>query len=1200
MTDTLRVHHALADDGTATVRITWPTAVGSPPGPSTTTSSFSFEYQPAEREKLRWYLEDSLAYPTDPVPDLARAAERTLWAVGARLFTTLLGGAEARARWRDLRERLAELSIEISADSPEGAGLPWELLRDPANDEVIALEAASFVRLPAGSAASAPAPSSSGPLRVLLVICRPDGAADVPFRSVARQLLRTGPVPPSGSGSADDLRLDVLRPATVERLAETVLAAARAGRPYHVVHFDGHGTYGAPTGSRRRGYLLFEQSGSGENRRPVDGRTVGDLLVRGQVPLLVLNACRSAYAEAPPAPAAGTEPGDGPGHDRLRAFGSFAHEVAESGVPAVVAMGHNVYVGTAVRFTRALYRDLRDGVPLGQAVRSGRRLLAALPERPTPLGPRQLQDWVVPVVYQRSPVRLLGTAAGDGAARTGTGGRTAAGAAPAAAGAGDDPQLPVPPTGFHGRDETLLALDRAFDERQVVLLTAFAGSGKTSTAAEFARWYRSTGGMPGGRVLVTSFVHKRGLPELLDQVADAFPVEVSQLGAARATLPGPARRDVVLALLRAHPVLWIWDNVETAGEVPELAQLLRDLATESRAKVLLTSRRAERAWLGALPYRLSMPPLAMAESLGLTRAVVELRDDRFDRYEDWRPLLRYCAGNPLTILVTVGQALREAATSRSALTALVDRLRSGTGQAGDGPSEEPYGQSTELHASLSYGFANAFDDRERGILALLHLFRDQVAVSGLLAMGSAELAAYATNAASLPELRELSRPAATDLLDRAADGGLLTRAGQDRYTIHPALPWYLTRFFDEAYGADPQKARRAYASSVAMHSYYLFRMHQNGVRGAVPTLRADESNLLAARELAMTHGWWDLVMWCMRGLNVLLTHDGRRAEWSRLVAELVPGLVDPATGGALGDWPEQWSVLTDYRVKIAGDAGQLREAVELQKLQLAYRAEPIGALLAARPPDHAELTDEQQTAVHNFAVTLQTMGDLLRFERLPDCVEYYDRATDLFRWLGQQREEAMIAMRLGHAYAQLEPIRNPEVAERHYRRALTLTTAADPFHADVLSWLGMLRFERYEAALADEAPPEARVRHLLQAARENEQALRVAPADAIPVRARIHQRLGTIYAATDQLEPAFGHVQQALRHWVAVGDHSQAGMARWDLANLLRRHGRPADALAYARAALADLVLAGTRHDELERLRRLIDDLLPAADPRDA
>jgi len=72
---------------------------------------------------------------------------------------------------------------------------------------------------------------------VLLVIARPGGRDDVPFRSVASRLVR------GGAEQMEGLDLDVLRPATFKRLAEVLRAARDAGRPYHVVHFDGHGTY---------------------------------------------------------------------------------------------------------------------------------------------------------------------------------------------------------------------------------------------------------------------------------------------------------------------------------------------------------------------------------------------------------------------------------------------------------------------------------------------------------------------------------------------------------------------------------------------------------------------------------------------------------------------------------------------------------------------------------------------------------------------------------------------------------------------------------------------------------------------------------------------------------------------------------------------------------------------------------------------
>ena len=52
-------------------------------------------------------------------------------------------------------------------------------------------------------------------------------------------------------------------------------------------------------------------------------------------------------------------------------------------------------------------------------------------------------------------------------------------------------------------------------------LHAYAGSGKTSTAAEFARWYRQTGGL-SGPVLFTSFEQHKRLPQVLDELGRVF------------------------------------------------------------------------------------------------------------------------------------------------------------------------------------------------------------------------------------------------------------------------------------------------------------------------------------------------------------------------------------------------------------------------------------------------------------------------------------------------------------------------------------------------------------------------------------------------------------------------------------------------------------------------------------------------------
>ena len=76
-----------------------------------------------------------------------------------------------------------------------------------------------------------------GPIRILLVICRPGGNEDVPFRSVAARLIKG-----LSESAREAFQLDVLRPPTFEQLAKVLRAAKTRGEPYHLLHFDGHGT----------------------------------------------------------------------------------------------------------------------------------------------------------------------------------------------------------------------------------------------------------------------------------------------------------------------------------------------------------------------------------------------------------------------------------------------------------------------------------------------------------------------------------------------------------------------------------------------------------------------------------------------------------------------------------------------------------------------------------------------------------------------------------------------------------------------------------------------------------------------------------------------------------------------------------------------------------------------------------------------
>ena len=1237
----------------------------------TAAAEFGFVERPDDGEGIRWYLEDFLEFPGEPAPLMAARVEDRLAGIGVELFAGVFGSRDGQRLWYQAQERLEQVRVEVASDPGIGVGLPWELLRDPVTDVAVALRARSFVRLHPQPAQPVRLPDSSGiatgsgadRLRVLLVICRPAGGEDVPFRSVASHLVRGDAV-----GQISGLDLDVLRPPTFAQLSKVLRAAARAGQPYHVVHFDGHGAYldlaengddsgigetvgrgdggsrvspdryatVSPVRPGRHGYLLFERPDATSNQELVDGPTLGGLLAETGVPVLVLNACRSAYNEpvtphtdsnttdsatADGAASAGeisdlgSDPGlagtDGAGvgvHARVRAYGSLAAEVADAGVPGVVAMRYNVYVVTAAQFVAELYAGLLQGRGLGEAVSDARRHLAADPQRQIGQRPAVgLQDWPVPVVFESAPLTLFTPVAPSGVGGSGEGWvapvavLTAPEQPDQRAGGDAGTVLPRrPDAGFHGRDATLLTVDRAFDSHRVVLVHALAGAGKTTTVAEFARWYAETGGLDtgsgaSGPVLFTTFEQYRTLPHLLAQFGELDPQVQDQTGKVRAwqTLSVAEQRQVAVQFAGQVPLLWIWDNVEpvtgfpagaptpwTAAEQAELLEFLRDLAT-TRARVVLTSRREEQPWLGELPVRVPLPAMPMRERFALAQALAAHQPDPAGRprvlnSQDWRPLLNYSGGNPMTVTVLVGQALQRGLTSRQQLAGFVTELSEGR-TAPETAQDRALGRSASLAASLDYGFSHAFTDPERAQLAVLHLFRGAVDADALAGMGAGG------SPHQVPALAELTREQAITLLDRAAQIGLLTALGGGHYTIHPALPWYFTTLFQQAYGPPDSppavRAARAYTTTLGQFGNYYHNQSKAGHHEVIDALAVEEDNLLHALQLARTHHDWPAATSAAQGLYTLYDHQGRAVEWARIVDQLTTDLIDPATDQPRpGTDSSHHSLITGYRVRIAQNARDWDTATRLQDHAIAWHRQQAGTALET-PPDRLDNTARNR--IRSLAVTIEDLGHLLNFQGDPDCLRHYQQAIELFRRIHARQEEANLQLSVGIAYFDIPQLRDLDRAAQAYQTSLDLRPDHDTLgRARALGELATVDLERFHDALRADADPQVLLDHLNHALAGHHRSLDLLP-DPHPARAIAHNQLGNIYDEAGDTGQALTHYQHSIRNDEQAGNTYSAGHTRYNIAVMLYKAGRRDDALDWAHAALRDYlhIGPGATHD---------------------
>jgi tetratricopeptide (TPR) repeat protein len=343
----------------------------------------------------------------------------------------------------------------------------------------------------------------------------------------------------------------------------------------------------------------------------------------------------------------------------------------------------------------------------------------------------------------------------------------------------------------------------------------------------------------------------------------------------------------------------------------------------------------------------------------------------------------------------------------------------------------------------------------------------------------------------------------------------------------------------------------------------------------IGALAAEEPNLLHARQMARAHGWWDALTSAMQGLDDLYDHTGRRAEWARLVEEIVPDFVDTATDGPLPGREEDWSLVTQYRVRLAMESRKWREAERLQRVHVDWNRRRAAAALAL-PPE--SLNGVQRNVIRTLAASLHELGQIQRELEQPECVAAYDESLRLSEQIGERAGAAICAFNLGTAYKDIPAIRDLAQAERWYRRCLELLDERDRLgRGKCLNQLGAVAYERFKEARAADKPAEEPLRYLNDAARFYHQALDLLPPNAVNDLAVTHNQLGAIYGDAGDLDRALSHYREAIRYFEGAGDLYQAAATRFNVAIDLANAGRRADALLYAQAALRNFATYGDR-----------------------
>jgi hypothetical protein len=227
---------------------------------------------PIELDELRWYLERYAIWPSSHFRERARRVESSLVDWGRALHRAALPPertGNVLAAWSRVEPQAGRrLSIHVDADATleDGApeetvrdarecatlllGLPWELLHDGAGF-LFQGERPIRVRRRLPNTRALDVAVVAPPIRILLVSPRPedDACGYIDHRASAL------PLADAVESLGGLVELTVLHPPTLPALSAALARASTAGRPCHVVHFDGHGVYDRRAGL---GGLCFE------------------------------------------------------------------------------------------------------------------------------------------------------------------------------------------------------------------------------------------------------------------------------------------------------------------------------------------------------------------------------------------------------------------------------------------------------------------------------------------------------------------------------------------------------------------------------------------------------------------------------------------------------------------------------------------------------------------------------------------------------------------------------------------------------------------------------------------------------------------------------------------------------------------------------------------------------------------------------
>jgi tetratricopeptide (TPR) repeat protein len=1023
---------------------------GAPQGPN---AAISFDHGPdflltlsnpvgaAEEKDLEWYFEEHLRFPFVKQKK-AEAVAVDIPEYGRALFRQVFADRSVYTEYRRcLAEGIDRLRFEI-VGSPEFNAWHWEALHDPDLPQPFALEA-PMVRKNRASQPLRAEPRPSPTINLLVVTARPHGGRDVGYRTISRPLVETL------RQSRLPVNVELVRPGTYEALVRH-LDQARIDHGvgyYHVVHFDVHGAvlgfeelqqggqggrhlfqarFGRPDLKPYPGLkgFLFLESGPDNRADPVVAEELAQLLLTHQVPIVILNACQS---------------GKQVGAQET----SLGEHLMRAGARQVLAMAYSISVSAAESLMRALYQRLFEGRDVARALCGARAELWNRKTRRAYFDQEiDLEDWLLPVLYEDQPVQLAPR-----------------GFTPEESRAWDERQGAsyVPPAlayGFLGRDLDILEIERRILTHNLLLIRGMGGAGKTTLLHHLGHWWQITGLVE--EVFYFGYdAQAWTCQQLFSEMALRLLGKARYYGEFEPLSPAGQRARLARELNgRRH--LLILDNLESITGAylaipntlpPEEQRHLREfLAALSGGKtlVLLGSRGGE-AWLAPGTFGDAVHDLAgldpEAASALAERVLERHRAGQYRGDPDLADLLKLLAGYPLPIEVVLSNL-----PARSPADVLA-ALRAGNVDLDQG---DPQKRTESILGCIDYAYSNLAPERQQLLLCLAP-FASVLFVPGL--------PQYSEALRRQKVLADLPFDDWEKVLDEAAQRGLLgPHPDYSGYlNLQPVLPFFLRGRLNAPAAAElkaaVETAFREHYDGLVDALYQLLKSREPQERQIGQIIAGLEyENLYTTLQLALTghesifnpyatlSGYIDATHDEKRGLILGETVLDRLAEYP---AEKLSGPLGLELVGVIDDIAKRQFLLRRY----AEAEASYRKALDILESNADSRAELKGGIAAG--------------IWHQLGIVAQEQRQWTQAEN------YYRKALALFIEFNDRHSQAGTYHQLGRV---AQEQRQWAQAEDYYRKALAICVEFNDRHTQASTYhqLGSVAEEQRQWAQAED------------------------------------------------------------------------------------------------------------------------------------